>query len=35
MTEAKKEGFKVNGEMLLTKVKEIINEGNSSKIGDE
>lgn len=29
---AKKEEFKVNGEELLTKVKELINEGNVRRI---
>lgn len=32
MTETKKEEFKVEGENLLKKVKEIINEGNVRKI---
>lgn len=32
MTETKKEEFKVNGETLLAKIKEIINEGNVRKI---
>lgn len=32
MTEVKKEEFKVNGEDLLKKVKEIIHEGNVRRI---
>ncbi|OGK20168.1 hypothetical protein A3C23_01545 [Candidatus Roizmanbacteria bacterium RIFCSPHIGHO2_02_FULL_37_13b] len=32
MTRAKKEEFKVNGENLLKKVKELIKEGNIRKI---
>lgn len=32
MTETTKEEFKVNGEILLSKVKELINEGNVRKI---
>lgn len=32
MSKTKKESFKVDGEHLLTKVKELINEGNVRKI---
>jgi hypothetical protein len=32
MTKSKKESFRVNGEMLLKKVKELIKEGNVRKI---
>ena len=32
MTKTKKESFSINGEQLLKKVKELINEGNIRKI---